>query len=247
MRTPLRRKIRLFLLLVSFALFPWTLNGLSPYLSVAGAWAGVVTGSVLFFVVLFVSAPVVGRSFCSWLCPAGFLQEAVAQARTRRIGAPKLGRIKWLVWAPWVAALVSGWLGAGAAAVVPDWSPGPPGGRDFLQSVGGGTVMTTLVTAGLAALALVFGRRGACHTICWMAPFLILGRKAGRVLRIPGIQLASTPSSCVACGRCNQACPMGLPVQTLARTGSMEHAECILCGDCVDTCPKRTIRLGFGR
>lgn len=247
MRTPFRRKIRHLVPFVSFALFPLIINWFSPYLSVHGAWSGVVTGSVMVFGALLVTAPFLGRSFCSWACPAGFAQEAVAHTRTTRIGAPKLGRIKWFVWTPWMVALAAGWLSTGIQAVVPDWSPGPVGNRDWLQSIGGGTLMATAVTTLFVALALVFGRRGACHTLCWMAPFVILGRKSGRALRIPGLKLEATASSCVACGRCNAVCPMGLPVQTLARTGQMEHAECILCADCVDTCPKHTIRLGWGR
>lgn len=247
MRTPLRRKVRSFVFFTSFFLFPWTLNWLSPYLSVHAAWTGVVAGSVLTFGLLFLTAPFLGRSFCSWVCPAGFGQEAVAQARTKKAGGPVLWRVKWFVWAPWLAALVTGWAVAGLRAVVPDWTPGYPQNQDFLTSVGGGTVMATLVTGLFVVLALTLGRRGACHTVCWMSPFLILGRKAGRALGLPGLHLASTPASCIACGRCTAACPMGIPVQRQARTGQMEHPECILCADCVDTCPKHTLALRWGR
>jgi len=155
--------------------------------------------------------------------------------------------VKWFVWAPWLTAMASGWFVAGLQSVVPDWNPGYPAQQDLLTSVGAGTIMATLVTLLLGGLALAFGRRGACHTVCWMSPFLVLGKKAGRVLGIPGLRLESTPASCVACGRCTAACPMGVPVQTLARNGKMEHAECILCADCVDTCPKHTLKVGFGR
>lgn len=247
MRTPLRRKVRHLVFFLAFFLFPWTLNWLSPYLSVHGAWMGVVTGSVLFFALLFLSAPFLGRSFCSWACPGGFAQDALAMVRTKKAGSPGLWRVKWFIWTPWLAAVVSGWAVAGFNAVIPEWNPGYPQAQDFLGSAGPGTVMATLVTFLMGALALIFGRRGACHTVCWMSPFLILGRKTGRAVGLPGLRLETTPASCVACGRCTAACPMGIPVQTLARNGRMEHAECILCADCVDTCPKHTLRLGFGR
>lgn len=247
MRTSFRRKSRHLVFFLSFFLFPWTLNWLSPYLSVHGAWMGVVTGSVLVFALLFLTAPFLGRSFCSWACPGGFAQEALAGVRTKKAGSPGLWRVKWFVWIPWLAAVVSGWAVAGLKAVIPEWNPGYPEPQDLLTSVGGGTIMATLVTLLFAILALAFGRRGACHTVCWMSPFLILGRKAGRAVGIPGLRLESTPASCVACGRCTAACPMGIPVQTRARNGNMEHAECILCADCVDTCPKHTLKLGFGR
>ncbi len=245
MRTPPRRKFRQLVFFLSFLAFPWSLNLMSPYLSVAGAWAGVVAGSVLFFAALFLTAPSIGRSFCSWACPGGFAQEAVAGVRTKKAGSPAFWRVKWFVWAPWLVALVSGWGFAGLKAVIPDWNPGYPATQDFLTSVGAGTLMATAVTVLLVIPALIFGRRASCHTLCWTAPFMILGRKLGRALHLPGLTLTVQNEACVACGLCTKACPMGVPVQTLVATKNAEHRECILCADCVDTCPKQVLSITF--
>ncbi|MFH2115263.1 MAG: 4Fe-4S dicluster domain-containing protein [Spirochaetota bacterium] len=88
--------------------------------------------------------------------------------------------------------------------------------------------------------ALLAGRRAACHTICWMASFIILGRSAGRALRLPFLKVRSTPESCVSCGRCDATCPMSLPVSRLLAAGEISSGDCILCGECVDTCGRKT-------
>jgi polyferredoxin len=169
----------------------------------------------------------------------------VAGVRTRKAGTPGLWRIKWFVWAPWLTALVSGWAVAGLDAVIPGWNPGYPAEQDFVTSVGGGTLMATFVTVILVVPAPVAGRRASCHTLCWMSPFLIPGRKLGTTLRLPGFGLIVQNDACIACGQCTTACPMGVPVQLLVQSGNPEHRECILCADCVDTCPKQVLAVRF--
>ena len=66
----MRQKIRKILLYVSLFLFPVTMNFLSPYVSIDGAFAGVLSGSALMFIVLFLSGVFFGRAWCGWLCPA---------------------------------------------------------------------------------------------------------------------------------------------------------------------------------
>jgi NAD-dependent dihydropyrimidine dehydrogenase PreA subunit len=38
---------------------------------------------------------------------------------------------------------------------------------------------------------------------------------------------------------------MGIDVQALVRSGSMEHRECTLCGSCVDACRNSVICYTF--
>ncbi|NLJ47627.1 MAG: 4Fe-4S binding protein, partial [Treponema sp.] len=70
----------------------------------AGGAEGIVTGSLLVFVVLFLSAAFLGRGFCSYACPAGALQDAVARGGSRPF--PRGGRwLKWVVWGSWLVGL----------------------------------------------------------------------------------------------------------------------------------------------
>jgi glucose-6-phosphate-specific signal transduction histidine kinase len=47
------------------------------------------------------------------------------------------------------------------------------------------------VTGLTLALSIVAGKRGFCHTVCWMAPFMILGRKLSNALRLPALRLSA--------------------------------------------------------
>ena len=58
----MRQKIRKILLYTSLFLFPLTMNYLSPYVSIDGAFAGVLSGSLLMFLLLFLSGLFFGRA-----------------------------------------------------------------------------------------------------------------------------------------------------------------------------------------
>lgn len=97
----------------------------------------------------------------------------------------------------------------------------------------------------IVILSLATGRRAFCHYGCWMAPFMIIGRKIRIIGRWPSLRLRVDPDRCVSCRKCDAACPMSLAVQHMVAMGSMENFECILCGSCVDTCPNRVISYAF--
>jgi len=61
------------MILVSLLLFPVVMNYLSPYVIIDGAMNGVVSGSFVVFVLMFLSALLVGRLWCGWLCPGAGL------------------------------------------------------------------------------------------------------------------------------------------------------------------------------
>ena len=82
------------------------------------------------------------------------------------------------------------------------------------------------------------GKRASCHTICWMAPFMIFGRKIRNAANLPSLQLTSNTEKCINCKVCAKKCPMSLEVNTMVQTGDMENSECILCGSCVDIAQK---------
>ncbi|RDB63855.1 4Fe-4S ferredoxin [Gordonibacter sp. 28C] len=239
-----RQRVRRLLLTVSFLLFPVTIFYFSPVLVIEGALAGVVAGSMLVFALQFALALAFRRAFCGWLCAAGGLQEIEADA----VGKPaKLGwrtRIKYVIWVPWLASIAAcAWVAGGFAAVDP--LLGIPGGVSLNNPLGLG------IYFGIVALFFVpnlfLGRRAMCHCICWMAPFMVLGGKLGRALRIPQLHVGARPETCVECGKCAKACPMSLVVPGLLQGGAIVDAECIQCGACADVCPKDTLALRFGQ
>lgn len=235
---PSRQRRRWGLLLLSLFLFPLTLYTMSPYLIVEGAAAGVVSGSMLLFGFLFVSSLFVGRLWCGWACPGGAVQEVAIPVRNRRFGPKWLRWGKWAIWIPWMSLIVVLAIRAGGLRRVDPYF-NLEGGLTVEQPYW--YVIYYIVLALFIGLALAFGRRGGCHTVCWMAPFMILGRKLSTRLRTPALRLRAETEKCINCERCTVACAMSLDVNAMVLARAMEHSDCILCGACVDVCPKDVI------
>lgn len=233
----MRQKTRKALIIVTFLGFPVIMNFLSPYLIVAGASAGVLSGSFLFFGFLFVSSLFAGRGFCGWACPAAGIQECLFLARERRV--KKGGWVKWAIWIPWVGLCgYSLARGGGIRRVDPLFLT--EGGISITEP--GQFITYYLVVGTMVALSLAVGKRSFCRHICWMAPFMALGTRIKRALAIPSLRLRARSEDCIRCGRCTKGCPMSLEVQAMVEKGDMFNDECILCGECVDGCPKKVIR-----
>ncbi|HOX13152.1 MAG TPA: 4Fe-4S binding protein [Spirochaetia bacterium] len=242
---PGRRGFRKALLLGSALLFPVTMLYFSPGMVFRGARLGILSGSYLTFAALFLGALVAGRAWCGFLCPGGGLCETARAVNDDPFRRGGLKAVKYVVWILWLAgiALVAVFVGHGFHAVDPLL------GTDRGVSIHSLELWPFyyLVIGIILALSLSLGRRGFCHTLCWMAPFMVLGRGLRNAMRTPALQLAADPEGCPGCGACRKVCPMSLPVPELVRTGSLEHRDCILCGECVRACTKGCIRLEFGR
>lgn len=238
----MRQKVRRSLLLFSMVLFPVTMNFLSPFVIVNASFEGVIAGSFLFFILLFVSSLLIGRAFCGWLCPAAGVQEACFPMKSRRVRGRVLW-IKYFIWIPWIAAIVLGAVTAGGyRRIDPLYFTDAGISVDNVYKL----VIFIFVAGLFFVLSVTVGRRAACHTICWMAPFMVMGKWVGRVLHIPSLRLNTAPSKCTGCKRCEVRCPMSLEVNAMVKKGSMTNRDCILCGECVDACSDKVIAYGFG-
>ena len=237
-----RQRIRRTFILVTFLLFPLILNFFSPYIIIDGASQGVINGSFVTFVSLFVSSLFIGRLWCAWACPAAGLQEACFAINDRPARGGRLNWIKWGIWIPWVGLIVAMAVAAGGYRtinVLHLMDTTAPGEQVFRY------VIYYTVVGVVFVLSLASGRRAFCHYGCWMAPFMILGRKLRNALKWPALRLVSDAAKCTRCGKCTKACPMSLDVTGMVRQGAMENSECILCASCVDGCPKAAIRYTF--
>jgi ferredoxin-type protein NapH len=239
-----RQQTRKLLVILMFVLFPVIYYYFSPYLIIMGASEGIVTGSLLVFAGLFFSSLFVGRVFCGWICPAGATQELCAMVRKKSVKNGKKNLIKYAIWAPWITIIALMFFQAGGVKAV----------DPLYQTYYGISIsdiyslVIFLAIAGLiAGLALAAGKRAACHTICWMAPFMIIGRKIRNASNWPSLQLQADKTKCVNCKACDRICPMSLEVNDMVQKNSMENSECILCGSCVDNCPKQVIKYNFGK
>jgi ferredoxin-type protein NapH len=240
----LKKRIRNLVLLLSLLTFPVTIFYFSPLTSLYGASIGIVAGSVTSFALQFLSSILFGRAFCGWLCPAGAAQEAVFGVNDRRAPVAKIRWIKFAIWTPWIAGLVFFFLKA-QGQLSYDFFFGTQNG---ISAISLETYFVYfIVLAVFLSLALIVGKRAACHSICWMAPFMILGKKLGSLLRIPALRLRVDNGNCTSCGACTSTCPMSLPVREMVASNSMENSDCILCGSCTADCARKVIRFSFSR
>jgi polyferredoxin len=231
----MRQKIRRIILFVSLALFPVTMNYLSPYVSIDGAMAGVVSGSMIVFFLLFLSGLFFGRAWCGWVCPAGGLAEICMSVNAKPVAVKKLRIIRYSVFTVWFAVLVAGFILAGGIRGI---DPLHLTERVVSIDEPARYIVYYMVLLIFFILTIAVGRRGACHTICWMSPFLTAGMWLGRKLHLPQMRIRADADTCIDCRLCNKKCPMSIDVNEQVKGGSVRSLDCILCGECVDVCPE---------
>lgn len=236
-----RQTIRKVLLLISFILYPITFLIFSPDMLLFGASKGIVAGDVVFFCGLFLISLIGGRLFCGWICPSGGLQEFSSYINDKPVNN-RWNWIKMAIFIPWFGCFLFLAIGAGGFKQLDFFY-----NRAFDTPVVGIVewIMYLMTVAFILILTLATGKRGFCHYLCWISPFMIIGGAIRARLKLPALHLRTSPESCNSCGQCARKCPMSLPVDTLVKTGVINHSECILCGSCVDTCPKGTIRFAL--
>ena len=238
-----RQQIRKLLLITSLLLFPITLYYFSPALIINAGLNGIINGSFIVFVLMFLVSIPFGRLFCSYFCPAGGLQECAFTVNEKK---PKQGwrnYIKFVIWGMWLIIVVLCYFHRGKIIAI-----------DFLFETENGisvsSVQSYIIYYGIICLifipSILFGKRIFCHYLCWMAPFMILGIKLRRFLHLPGIHIrAIKKDNCVSCGKCNKACPMGIDAMKEIKHGIISSQECIQCGACIDNCSKKVLAFGL--
>lgn len=242
--TATRQRVRRTVLAVLFLALPITLNYYSPYLMISGTAEGVATFSLVFWFAVLVSALLLGRSFCGWACPFNGLQQLWESVGVRPLKRMRfLPVLKYALWAAWVAG-----LGA-VLANVGLWTRfGPLYMTENGVSVTElGNLVTYFMLVGLTLAPAALGRRGFCRYLCPFGVWGIVGETIGHALRVPRLRLRAIPERCNACGSCERACPMQLPVSAMVAEGRMRVTECFMCESCVDACPRKAIEVGFGR
>jgi polyferredoxin len=245
---PLRQRIRKALVILSFLSFPITMNFLSPYVIIDGAMTGIINGSLIMFGLMFISSLFLGRAWCGWVCPGGGMQEIVEPINKKPVNGGKVDWIKWLIWIPWISLIIFLVIRTGGYTEV-----------NFLYSTENGISVVGspdrpiifayfiyyIVISLFIGLSIAFGRRAGCHTICWMAPFMMIGSWIRNQFGWPSLRLVANPEVCKDCKVCTKNCPMSLDVNAMVQIKKMENLECILCGTCIDNCSKSAIRYSF--
>lgn len=234
----MKQKIRKGILAFSALMFPITFMFLSPMVIVISAADGILNGSAIIFGLLLLFSIVGSRLFCGWLCPGGAVQDFVASSNNRQWNSKWKNLSKYIIWVVWFSFIVFLWI------------QNRPLKGDFLYFINFDKqfiIIYGIVMSVIYLFTLLTGRRGMCHSLCWMAPFMVIGEKVADFLHIPRFRLKTTSNACVSCGKCNSKCPMGLNIAEMVKSGKIDSIECISCLECVDGCPKKAIGFGIGQ
>jgi len=239
-----RQSVRKAIIIGMFFLFPITITWLSPALPVIYAgFGGILTGAIIVFLVQFLTSLFLGRVFCGYFCSGAGLQECMMRVSEKPVKSTKINIIKYVIWSLWTLAIIALFIRAGGINEI-DFFAGTVDKWMFLTAPYRYMIYFGVVLL-IAVLHLLVGKRAFCRSVCWMAPFMIIGTKISDGLKLPRLRLISNQDSCIGCKQCSKKCPMSLDVKTMVETANMKNSECILCGECIDICPKKTISYAF--
>ncbi|WPC43920.1 4Fe-4S binding protein [Clostridium sp. JS66] len=232
----MRQKIRNGILVYSALLFPLSFLFISPFIIILSALNGVVNGSAVIFGILFLFSLVGSRLFCGWLCPGGAIQDYISISNGRPWNSKWKNVSKYIIWVIWLSFIIFLWMIHRPLKVKFFYMTG----IEIIFVIIYFIVMTIIYV-----FTIVTGKRGMCHSLCWMAPFMVIGEKTADFLHIPRFRLKVHSEACISCGQCNKQCPMGLDVHEMVKNGCADSPECISCLKCVDICPKKAISCGI--
>lgn len=238
------QRVRRTLLFFSFMFFSITFMYLSPYLAVVGTAYRTVASGLAFWALVMVTAPLLGRSMCGYLCPLGGLQDCLHDGLQKPLVRVRfLKALKYVIWAMWVGAICAiavakhGWASVNLLfhneRGLPPYAP-----ESYVYLFG------FMLLAAIPAMLL--GRRGFCHYLCFFSPLNIIGERLGRRVHLPALRVrVSHHSACNSCRLCDKACPMSLGVSKMVERGAVDDAECIACGSCSAACKSGALAYGI--
>jgi polyferredoxin len=184
---------------------------------------------------------VVGRLFCGWVCPIGFLQDLLHRIPSRKFRLPR-----WTAWVKYpvlVASvfLVAWYLGgdspyffcnfcptSGIMVVLPTAIADRDVAKLFEQTAKFG--VTVAVVLGAIAVSRPF-----CKVLCPVGALVAVTNK------VMPWKLHLSAKACVKCRKCDKGCPMDLPVARHQDEATTRDPECIVCHECRGRCPAGAI------
>jgi len=189
--------------------------------------------ATMIFLLAVAMAILLRKSFCSWICPVGFLSEALARLGRRAFGRNfrswkfldiPLRGLKYLLLAFFAWAIFQ--MNATALHAFIE-SP-----YNRVADVKTGMFFVELGATGMIVLAvLVILSVLIQGAWCYLCPY---GALLGLFSWLSPTRIERNPVTCIDCGLCDKVCMSRLPV---SRKISVVSPECTGCLDCVAVCP----------
>lgn len=219
-----------------------TIDVLSLSLGALGAWL--------------LATLLLGRVYCSWACPLGTAQDAVAwlaRKAQRRSSNYRYTAGDWRMRCIVLLLVVVSMVGDTShihllsdpftLTATPLQAASPY--VDFQQSTDMhilsysllGIVATVLVWLCVVVLAWRGGRT-FCNTFC------PIGTALGTVSQVSLYRFDINPDLCVHCGECERVCKSSCINST---EHTIDHSRCVMCINCAAACPNDAIKYRIGR
>jgi polyferredoxin len=189
---------------------------------------------------MLLAGALVGRLFCGWVCPFGFLQDMLYRQPTRKFSLPRWTRaVKYVVLATTVVLLpfvfgeqtLWSFCRACPASAIQVTIPNiAAGGVAALTS--GAAVKLSILAAVL--LLVITSSRAFCAVFCPIGAFL------APLNHLSAWRVKAPSGSCISCGKCDRACPTAVEPSKRIAEGipANRAADCIVCHECRKGCPK---------
>lgn len=227
------QSIDAFLPIGSFmALKNWILTGIVDPIHPAG---------MVLIVSFSLSALILRKGFCSWICPFGTMSEGLGNLGRRIFGRnftlwdrldKALRGIKYVLMFVFVFIVLLGMntYSIKAFLMSPYWSVADVKLLDFWINPGTSTLIFILIVAGLSIPINHFW----CRYLC---PY---GALLGIYSYFSPAGVNRDVEKCNDCKKCNRACSSRIQVSETEKVGSL---ECIACFECVESCPKGALEM----
>jgi ferredoxin-type protein NapH len=198
------------------------------------------------------SALLLGRAFCGWICPLGLLLDLSDglrkrfQSWRRKHGKPPFPN--WVGPKSLKYYLLLFCLLLTLASGLPIFQSISPINwvvwlAVFSADLGWGAAMVHAIPLLMLMASEWFSRRLWCRALCPLgALYSIIGR-----FGLWKIQINSETAGQLPCGKCTRNCSMGIDVMesyTMQKQRAILDSECTRCGDCIQACPNEVLSQG---
>ncbi|MBQ9410048.1 MAG: 4Fe-4S binding protein [Bacteroidales bacterium] len=186
---------------------------------------GVIAGLILLTLIL-------GRVYCSVICPLGVTQDAISHLRASKSKAPfkyhkEMKILRYGIWVAYVACLV-----AGVHVIVALLAPYGAYGR-ILQSIKHPVVGPTLIVAAVTLIIIAIlsfkGGRSYCNSIC------PVGTTLSFFSRFAMFRPVIDRDKCKHCKACEHHCKARC-IEITKDSANIDYSRCVDCFNCLDSC-----------